>query len=65
MFSTMPADEDLQFHLDPSPKKQVKNEETTKKHQNLCIICQKKGNKQPHQCNRNWEKYPSYVCKAG
>ena len=37
------ADEDSQFHLDPSPKKRLKMKKQQKK-QNLCIICQKKGN---------------------
>ena len=45
MFNTMLADK---FHLNLSPKKRLKNEETTKK----LIICQKKGNnlvnKQPN-----------------
>ena len=38
----MLADEDSQFHMDSSPNKRLKNEETTKKPQNICAICQKK-----------------------
>ena len=37
----MLEDEDMQFHLAPSPKKRAKNEETD---QDVCIICQKKNN---------------------
>ena len=40
----MLENEEMQFYLHPSPKAQVKNEETRKKDQNFCIICQKKGN---------------------
>ena len=38
----MLENENKQFHLDPSPKKQAKNEESRKKDQNFSIIFQKK-----------------------
>ena len=40
----MLENEDTQSHLNPSPKKQAKNEKTRKKDQNFWIIYQKKIN---------------------
>ena len=42
-----------QFHLDPSPKKQTKNEETKKKDRNLCITL--------YPCERSRQNHLVYI----